>query len=438
MNTSTKDSLNPCTIKETFDLHNITAVSGANMFIDFMNSLEINEHLEGLSVRKAHWADYSVGLELQLLIAGYALGFSRIEHMETLRDDPLLVEKFELERLPHKSNTYRLLDRFDDQAKIDELATDINNPLLQSIIDVKEPIIVDMDSTVNTVYGAQEGTSIGYNPRYRGRASYQPLIAFDGTSKAALNVVLRDGATPSGTEVVDFLQETKKCLPDGITIDYFRGDKGFCGDEILTRLEQGEINYAIKLKMTSKVIERIERGILWSRVYGYDNCAIEVGSARVKLTSWDEPRRIVLIRETEFNNHGQLRLFDLWDYQAIVTNLDWPALDIWQFYNQRATCENYIKELKYGLNITSSSKNNFFANAADLWLKIISYNILLALKMHAPEECRSWSAKKIQRLLLRIPGLLVRHARKLTLRLPRWWPYKHVWSTLRRSIATLK
>jgi hypothetical protein len=31
-------------------------------------------------------------------------------------------------------------------------------------------LILDLDSTVVTVYGRQEGAAVGYNPRYRGQA----------------------------------------------------------------------------------------------------------------------------------------------------------------------------------------------------------------------------------------------------------------------------
>jgi hypothetical protein len=37
---------------------------------------------------------------------------------------------------------------------------------------------VDVDSTVKTVYGDQEGTAKGYNPHKRGARSYHPLLAF--------------------------------------------------------------------------------------------------------------------------------------------------------------------------------------------------------------------------------------------------------------------
>lgn len=75
MQSSTKDSINPCTIRENFDLHTITSVAGANLPIDFMNGLGINHSVEKLSMKRASWADYSAELELQSRIVAYALGY---------------------------------------------------------------------------------------------------------------------------------------------------------------------------------------------------------------------------------------------------------------------------------------------------------------------------------------------------------------------------
>ena len=284
---------------------------------------------------------------------------------------------------------------------------------------------------MNTVHGHQEGTTVGYNPRYHGRGSYQPLIAFEGNSKAAIHAELRSGSSPSGNEIVDFYKQAKQNLPDGVQLGYVRADRGFSADEFLCQLESDEVDYVIKIRSTSHVKRRQSEGILWNRIYMDDTRAIEVGSVNCRLSTWDKHRRLVFIRKTEYVNHGQLRLFDLWDYQVIVTNLDWSPEEIWHFYNQRATCENYIKELKYGLNIDTISKGTFLANAADLWLKVISYNTILAMKNYFPQEYKTYSISRIQRVLLQIPALVVKHARRLTLRMPSWWPYSHFWQAVK-------
>ena len=37
---------------------------------------------------------------------------------------------------------------------------------------------IDVDSTVNEVYGNQEGVAAGYNPRKKGQKSYHLLMTF--------------------------------------------------------------------------------------------------------------------------------------------------------------------------------------------------------------------------------------------------------------------
>ena len=47
-----------------------------------------------------------------------------------------------------------------------------------------EPPILDLDSTVVTVFGHQEGAAVGYNPHYRGKRSYDPLLCLEANSCA--------------------------------------------------------------------------------------------------------------------------------------------------------------------------------------------------------------------------------------------------------------
>jgi hypothetical protein len=50
----------------------------------------------------------------------------------------------------------------------------VNDRLLQNFIhlpDHRSRVILDLDSTVVTVFGRQEQTAVGYNPRYRGNRS---------------------------------------------------------------------------------------------------------------------------------------------------------------------------------------------------------------------------------------------------------------------------
>src|ERR1019366_5342212 len=60
-----------------------------------------------------------------------------------------------------------------------------NDRLLQRFIHLPEHrsrLIFDLDSTVLTVFGHQEGAEVGYNPRYRGKRSYDPLLCVEANS----------------------------------------------------------------------------------------------------------------------------------------------------------------------------------------------------------------------------------------------------------------
>lgn len=48
-------------------------------------------------------------------------------------------------------------------------------------------ITFDLDSTVMTRYGTQQGAARGYNPAKRGRASHHPLMAFVSDTRMIAN-----------------------------------------------------------------------------------------------------------------------------------------------------------------------------------------------------------------------------------------------------------
>ena len=60
---------------------------------------------------------------------------------------------------------------------------------------------LDLDSTVMTRYGTQEGAMRGYNPAKRGRASHHPLMAFVADLRMIANCWLRSGNSSSANNV---------------------------------------------------------------------------------------------------------------------------------------------------------------------------------------------------------------------------------------------
>ncbi len=77
--------------------------------------------------------------------------------------------------MPSQSTYSRFFGKF-SQKRNTEVFPKIQKWFLEQIH--IERITLDLDSTVITRYGEQEGSAKVYNPRKRGRNSHHPLMAF--------------------------------------------------------------------------------------------------------------------------------------------------------------------------------------------------------------------------------------------------------------------
>ena len=117
---------------------------------------------------------------------------------------------------------------------------------------------LDVDSSVFTRYGNQQGSKKGYNPKKPGRNSHHPLIAFIEETKMVANFWLRSGNTSASNNFQGFLSDTLEKL-NGKKIGLFRGDSGFYGKEIFDFLEQHNQvgNYIIAARQYKPIQRKI-------------------------------------------------------------------------------------------------------------------------------------------------------------------------------------
>jgi hypothetical protein len=66
---------------------------------------------------------------------------------------------------------------------------------------------IDIDSTVDSVCGSQEGAAKGYNPKKKGALSYHPQLAFLTGSKEILQAWFRTGSDYTSYGVVEFVKQ---------------------------------------------------------------------------------------------------------------------------------------------------------------------------------------------------------------------------------------
>ena len=431
-----KSSLRPKRkISEEFTLKGATALGGYNLLADYLDSIGFSQVVsQGLQLKKAWWANYPLASMVEMLVEGFACGLERIFHFEAIAQDPLMTHKRGLQRLPDHTLFNKDLKRFDSEERVDELRT-IQRDLTRPALKRRRPWIFDFDSTVETVYGEQEGSAVGYNPQKHGRSSYQPLLCYEGAPGLCLNAQLQAGNTHSAGDAVHFLLETLAMYPGRKRLA--RLDRGFDSHDVMESLEVSGCRYVLKLRLTQPLLAALATlsRRRWKRVP--EEAGTEVAELRYRAGSWTRERRVV-VRRRRLEDSAQEDFWGLegYEFAAYVTTLRWAPVDIVRFYDHRGTAENYIKESKAGFAIDHIPTGEFYPNWAALVLKLIAYNLLLRFQRALyPKAPVRRTAATFRRWFLRLPAQLINRSGQWVLKLPEGFPHPTPWIRLRTKLA---
>lgn len=253
---------------------------------------------------------------------------------------------------------------------------------------------LDLDSSVITRYGRQEGALYGYNPKKKGRPSHHPLLAFLSDSRFIINLWNRSGNCKSANNVVGFFNETHDRIRDKITLKGVRADSGFYVENFLIELETLQLSYiipAVFYRNLQRVVWGLEN---WSRV----DDGFEVASFEFEPDKWHKTRRYIAVRrETKILGSKtvgkQLALFDPqkeYTYSCFVTNNDQASPEqIWRDYRPRAGDENIIKEYKEDFALGGFSQHNFYATEAGMLIRALALNLMSLFKREILDQLKA-------------------------------------------------
>src|ERR1044071_3663713 len=218
-------------------------------------------------------------------------------------------------------------------------------------VDLKT-ITLDTDTTVNTLFGHQMGGRKGYNPKNKGKKSYQPILTFLAETREYIAGELRNGDRPTGAQIARHLENVFAALPEGVETMYARADSGFYCAEAVEAYEKAGVQFIISARKTSRLIDEL-KAAEWTGSPKTDadgHCEF-----RYQPEGWSKAHRFIALRyerkkkpEPDADQSEQYQLFETaeYSYRVFVTNMgDGIAMLTW-FYNQRAGAENLIKEAK--------------------------------------------------------------------------------------------
>ena len=255
------------------------------------------------------------------------------------------------------------------------------------------------------------------------------------TSDPTLADEFRDGNVPAMMDPLTVAKKAFAALPETVTTYYYRGDSACHESDLINWLRdenraegpRGRIGFAISARMSEalhKAIGKVPEEA-WE-AYGKPHAEEIRECAEVSFVPGEksehkdtQPLRYIAIRirqrqESLFADGSKVKHF------AVLTNIrEWRAGRLIEWHREKAgTIEGVHDVLKNELAAGVMPSKYFGTNAAWLRLAVIAHNVLTALKRLAlPAELLTARPKRLRFLIFNTPGRLVRHTRRMVLRL---------------------
>jgi len=377
-------------VKITFTWKPITAWGGiATLIGKFLEGIGFQEWIEA-NIPISETSNNAKGIYAKILgqFLTVLTGGSRFQHVSWWgHGKEILLKTFKVAWLPQASSVMtRFWGKIDTQGKSEELGQRCR-AFAQKLIsweNVKADNL-NLDSSVMTRYGNQQGAVKGYNPKKKGRPSHHPLLALLGCGYV-VNLWNRSGDSTSGQNAVGFFKQTVALLGKGFSIRKVLCDAGFYRLEFIQHLEANGYSYIIAAPIVPILQQQIYSIRQWQSIAS----GIEVGEFAFEHLDekWTKPRRYVVVRQQISQRAKaagkQPKLFrDLEQWQGyrfslMMTNDSWLSpLEIWRAYRPRANDENVLKDLKEGYGFASFNMQNFWATEAVMVVNALLFHNLV-------------------------------------------------------------
>src|SRR5437879_7032290 len=166
---------------------------------------------------------------LSMVLAIY-VGFSRLHHLRYVARDPMLTRILKVLTLPVQSTYWRFLDCL--HGSVAQQLLQVQQKMRERVWAAAQVrldgITLDTDTTVHTIYSQNKmGARKGYNPKNRGKKSYQPILTFIAETREYIWGELRNGDRPSGPQIARHLAAVFAAVPRCVCKIFARADAGF-------------------------------------------------------------------------------------------------------------------------------------------------------------------------------------------------------------------
>ncbi|UXA11725.1 IS1380 family transposase [Mycobacterium sp. SMC-8] len=401
------------------------------------------------------------GAKVACLVAGMVAGADSIDDMALLRHGAMGTV-FDRPYAPSTLGSFLRAFTFGHVRQLDAVASRFlaglhaRTPLLAGI---DGPILVDLDDTIIEVHGyAKQGSGYGYT-RVRGLNALIATLTTTAGAPVITGARLRKGScgSPRGAKriIADTLATVNRLRsPEATGKPLLRADSAFYGHPTIAAALRGGAEVSITVRMDTKVKTAIAQipDDAWTPIEYTDAIYDEptkrwISRAEVaeigftafssKKASQQVPGRLVVRRIPDLNttgSDGQQTLFDTWRFHAFFTTTDLDTVTADKTHRGHAIIEQVHADLKNSA-LAHLPSGKFTANAAWLVMATMAFNLTRAAATLTRGPLAKARTATIRRTLISVPARIASSARRLTLHLPRDWPWEHAWNTLFGSLS---
>ena len=301
------------------------------------------------------------------------------------------------------------------------------------------PLTIDLDSTICETFGlAQDGAR---HHGYTGARGYHPLLAIAAGTGEVLMARLREGPgqhrpgrrpLPAGDGGTGALRRGQ-----GATLTV-RADSGFYTHALVALCRQLDVRFSITIRQHAtlrKLIEAIPEQEWTPIPYWMDGAAAVAETTYTPFQAEADAAPVrLIVRRVKPTPGSQLALFATYSYHGFITDRDGETLELEADHRRHAEVENAIRDLKHGVGLNHLPSGRFAANGAWLAVQVMAHNLARwTARLGLGEQIVT--TKTLRRRFFALAGRLTRSARRLTLHLPKGWPWETQFS---RALARLQ
>jgi hypothetical protein len=316
------------------------------------------------------------------IVLGLYIGFPRLNQLRFIARDPILTGILKVTKLPVQSTFWRFVNALHGSVarQVLNIMRTLRERVWQAANVKLEVVTIDTDTTVHTLYGKQMGGRKSYNPKNKGKKSYQPMLTFIAETREYVWGGLRNGDRPTGKQIRDHLRNVQAALPPGVKQICGRADSGFYCQDAVEAYEEFDARFVICARKTARLIEELHQAE-WKPSPKTD--AEAECEFFYQPDGWSKPYRFVALRkekprqELEAEEAEQYQLFETsqYKYRVFVTDMSEPIDFVAWFYSQRGGAENLIKEANNDAGLTAHPSGRFDVNGIHFQLAMLAYNL---------------------------------------------------------------